>query len=59
MMRTVVETFRSGLARFEKEFGEYLMIRKRECMAPEKCTLFVDRTKGKKWATCTLSKKEC
>jgi hypothetical protein len=58
-MRTVVETFRSERDRFNRDFGEYLMIRERECMAPEKCTFFEDRTGGKKWATCSLRKKEC
>jgi hypothetical protein len=59
VMKTVFETFRSDPGRFDREFGEYLMIRKRECMAAEKCTFFEDRTKGKKWATCTLSEKKC
>jgi hypothetical protein len=58
-MRMVDETFRSKSGRFDREFGEYLMIRKRECMAPEKCTFLEDKTKGKKWARCTLKKKEC
>jgi len=34
------------------------MIGKREDMTPEKCTFFEDRTRGKKWATCALSKKK-
>jgi hypothetical protein len=58
-MKTVFETFRSEPSRFDREFGEYLTIRKKECMAAEKCTFFEDRSKGKKWATCSLSKMEC
>jgi hypothetical protein len=58
-MRSIVETLRSDRDRFDRDFGEYLMIRKRECMAPGRCTFFEDRTGGKKWATCTMSKKEC
>jgi hypothetical protein len=58
-MKNVDETFRSESGRFDREFGEYLMIRKREGMAPETCTFFEDRTRGKKWARCTLKEKEC
>jgi hypothetical protein len=59
LMRTVVETFRSDPVRFDREFGEYLMEKKRDCMAPEKCTFFEDKSKRKKWATCTMKKDGC
>ena len=57
-MTMVDETFRSETGHFDREFGEYLMIRKRERMAPERCTFFEARTRGKKWARCTLRDKE-
>lgn len=51
------EMFRSDTGDFDRNFGEFLMLKQRVNMHVKKCTFFDQRDKKKKWSWCLFEKR--
>lgn len=51
------ETFRSEISKFDKNFADYLIIKRTDQWSVKNCTFFRDDNKMKKWASCLFERK--
>ena len=51
------EAFRSDIDTFDKNFGDYLVSRRKEDLHIKTCTFFQDDNKLKKWASCLFERR--
>lgn len=52
-----LETLRSGIDTFDRNFADYLICRRREGSTVKKCTFFRDDERMKKWAACYFERR--
>lgn len=51
------QTFRSAVGTFDKNFADYLVLRRKEDLNMKTCTFFLDDKKHKKWASCLFERR--
>lgn len=51
------EAFRSDVDTFDKNFGDYLVCRRKEDLHVKTCTFFRYDSKLKKWASCLFERR--